>query len=415
MNNLRIVVAGHVDHGKSTLIGRLLYDIGALPQQAVARLDGTRDASDAPAFAFVTDQLSEEQEGSFTLDTAQAYFRMAGREYTLIDTPGHREFLKNMVTGTTRADAAILVVDADEGPLAQTYLHAYLIAMLGIQRVIVVINKMDSVSYSACRFDVLSQQMSEYLAKAGMDVRAVIPISAQRGDCIAQRSRRMPWNESPPLMEALEKLTPRRQSEREPLRFPVQCTFSANNRKAVLGRVVSGHLRQGQTIVFGPNRHRTFVASVLLGRQEAPLAVRGQSVALLLEDPVPVERGQIGSDVGGTPCVTKRFSARVFWIAAQPLQIGDRIEVLCGTQNRSCRVEIIAKAVDPMSLETAEISPPRMHDTQVADIVIQSDTPMCVDLFERVPELGRLALLQNGRIAGGGVVQMLNPPSSKTP
>jgi len=403
MGDLRIVVAGHVDHGKSTIIGRLLYDTGSLPRQVADRLEKA-GASDPAALACITDQLSEEQEGSFTLDTAQAHFRTAQRDYTLIDTPGHREFLKNMVTGTTQADAALLVVDAAEGPLPQTYLHAYLIAMLGIREVIVAINKMDLVSYECHRFHLLSRQIAGHLQRIGVVPRAIIPVSAQEGDHVVRPSSRMSWNLLPTLMQAMEELVLQEQNGYRPLRFLVQCPFPANGRQAILGRVTSGHLHQGQTIVFDPGHHQTAVVSVLLGQQEVRMASAGQSVGLLLEDPTPVKRGQVGSNVDDAPVATNRFSARVFWISPQSLTVKDKIEVLCGTQSCRGHIERIAKVIDPVSLAAVKTDAARLDDSQVAEIVIRTEWPVCIDPADVVPELGRFALLRDGRIGGGGVI-----------
>ena len=294
MDDLRVAVAGHVDHGKSTVIGRLLYEMGALSQQIADKFDKSDESGDMANFAFVTDQLSEEQEGSFTLDTAQAHFRTAKRDYTLIDTPGHREFLKNMVSGTTRADAAILVVDAAEGPLPQTYLHAYLISMLGIRTVILAVNKMDLVAYDRGRFQQLSQQLSGHLEKIGIAPIAVVPLSAQRGDNITKPSAKMAWNTTPPLAGVLDSLPHLQEDTSQPLRFVVQCPFETDGHRAILGRVISGSLFPDQTIVFGPGGHETTVVSIRQGQQEVRQASTGQCVGLILQNPTPVDRGHVG-------------------------------------------------------------------------------------------------------------------------
>ena len=307
MDDFRIVIAGHVDHGKSTIIGRLLYDTGSLPQHVADKFERVGLSNDMAAFAFVTDQLSEEQEGSFTLDTAEAYFHTVKRDYTLIDTPGHCEFLKNMVTGATRADAAVLVVDAKEGPLPQTYLHAYLISMLGVRQVIVAINKMDLVSYDRSRFRLLSRQLSIHLERIGATPRVVIPVSGQQGDNVVRQSDRMPWSLTPTLVEAMDELVPQKQNGHQPLRFLVQCPFLTNNHRAILGSVASGHLKKGQVIVFGPGGHETSVTSVLLGQQEVDMAIPGQSVGLVLEDPTFVRRGHVGFNVDSAPSLKDRF------------------------------------------------------------------------------------------------------------
>jgi small GTP-binding protein len=404
MNDLRVAVAGHVDHGKSTIIGRLLYETGALSQQVAERFDRSDESQGAAALAFITDQLSEEQEGSFTLDTAQAHFRTARRDYTLIDTPGHREFLKNMVSGTTRADAAILVVDAAEGPLPQTYLHAYLISMLGIRTVILAINKMDLVGYEHNRFQQLSRQLSEHLDRLGIAPIAAIPMSAQRGDNITEPSARMEWNTTPPLVSVLDSLPHPEEQTNQPLRFVVQCPFEIDGCRAILGRVISGSLVQNQTIVFGPSGHETTVTSIRHGQQEAREASAGQCAGLILQDPTPVERGQMGFERNRAPSVTRRFAARIFWISTQSIEASDTVEVLCGTQTCKGRIQRIAKVIDPVSLEAVQTDALRLDDSQVADIILQTDSPLCVDAFGVVPESGRFAILHKGRIAGGGVI-----------
>jgi bifunctional enzyme CysN/CysC len=404
MDDFHIVVVGHVDHGKSTIIGRLLSDGGLLPQHVADKFKRSGTYDDEAAFAFVTDQLSEEREGNFTLDTTQAPFRMAGRCYTLIDTPGHEEFLKNMVTGATRADAAILVVDANEGLLPQTYLHTYLISMLGIRQVIVVINKMDLVFYNGHRFNLLSQQVSSYMEKIGITPQVVIPVSAQHGDQIVRHSNKMPWNLVSTLVEAMDELVPQKKNGHQPLRFLVQCPFQANNHRAILGRITSGHLKQGQTIVFGPDGHETSVTSVLLGQQEVGIVTPGQSVGLLLKEPDPVKRGHVGFNVESAPLVTNQLSARVFWIGPRSLEADGKIEILCGTQSQQGFIERIAKVIDPISLETIGTEVARLNDFQVGEVVVRTESPMCIDPFDFLPELGRFAILQDGKIAGGGVI-----------
>jgi len=352
--------------------------------------------------AFVTDQLSEEQEGSYTLDTAQAQLRAPGRDYTLIDTPGHREFLKNMVTGTTRAHAAVLVVDAAEGPLQQTYLHACLIEMLGIRQIIVAINKMDLVAYDRHRFESLSRQLARHWERIALAPAATVPVSAQQGDHIVMHSDRMPWNRSPTLLEALDELTPPDERAGQPLRVLIQCPFPAGGRQTFMGKVISGTLQQGRTIVLGAQGHKTVTTSVMVGQQETRVAVAGQSVGLRLQDHVPVERGHVGFDEDNAPTFTDRFTARVFWISPGPLEVNATIEVLCGTQHRRGHVEHIARVIDPASGDAVKARAACLYDSQIAEVSIRTDSHICVDPF--TPELGRFAILQAGRIVGGGVM-----------
>lgn len=309
-----------------------------------------------------------------------------------------------MISGTTRADAAILVVDAAEGPLAQTYLHAYLIAMLGIEQVVLVVNKMDLVHFDRGRFDRLAHQLSAHLARLGIEPAAVVPASAQQGDNITQPSDHMPWNTGPTLVEVLENLRGPDRRERQPLRFIVQCPFETDGRRATLGRVISGRLRCGQPIVFGPAGHETTVSSIFLGQEQASEAVEGQCVGLLLESSTPIDRGQVAFERDHAPLITDWFAAKVFWISERPLQLTEGAEILCGTQTRTATIESIVGVIDPVLLEPAPTSATRLEDSQVAEVTIRTDEPVCVDTFDAVPEAGRFALLQHGRIAGGGVI-----------
>jgi bifunctional enzyme CysN/CysC len=374
-----------------------------LSQQATDKLDSAGAARNGAAFAFVTDQLSEEQEGSFTLDTAQACLRADRRNYTLIDTPGHRAFLKNMVTGATWADSAILVVDAAEGPRSQTYLHAYLIAMLGIRQVIVAVNKMDRVSYDRDSFEVLSRRLSAHLERIGIIPAAVVPISAQQGDHIVERSVRMPWSHTASLVETLDGLKTPRRDDNQPLRFVVQCLFQAKGDRAILGKVVSGRLQRGQCVVFAPGSRKTVATSVLMGQRSIDMATMGQCVGVFLQDAIPVARGCVGHDISHAPAIVSQFTARLFWVATRPLVLNSDVEVLCGTQSVHGHVVNIANVIDPVSLKVAEAPTTRLDDSLMADVTIRVDAPICIDPFEVVPGLGRVALLQDGRIAGGGI------------
>jgi len=405
MENLRIVIAGHIDHGKSTLIGRLLYETGCLPHNVKENIEKSEALGLKEVFAFVTDQFEEEQSGGITIDTTQVEFKTAKRSYTLIDTPGHREFLKNMITGTTRADAAILVIDASQGPLVQTYQHAYLIAMLGIKQIIVVINKMDIKRYSKCVFRELSEEMTDFLRKLGMEIIAVVPVSAQYGENISAKSSKMQWNTSPTLMKSLNYFYRPENPIQLPLRLIVQCPYVTDSETTILGKIATGKLYKDHQLTFGPNHHTTKVFSIKVSNQERTSAESGQSIALVLKDPTNVERGQVGFDINNPPMTTDYLIADVFWIDTEPLRPGNKIDILCGTRRCSAQIENISKIISPANLEVTCTDAEELQDSQVASVKIKLDSPICVDQFDKIPELGRFAIVQNGRITGGGVVK----------
>ncbi len=403
--NLRIVVAGHIDHGKSTLIGRLLYESNCLPQDVIEKTKKSEALGCKERFARVTDQLEEEQTGGITIDTSEVRLKTAGRNYTLIDTPGHKEFLKNMVTGTTRADAAILVIDASEGLLDQSYQHAYLIAMLGIKQMLVVINKMDLNLYNRLRFQELSKEVTDFLEKLNIEIVAIVPVSAQHGENITKKSKEMRWNTSPTLRKSLNYFSSQKNLTRLPLRFLVQCTYITDSKITILGKVASGKLFKNHQLAFGPGRHTTKVLSIRVSNQKKMVAESGQSVALALEDATNVERGQVGFDIHQPPLTTDYLIADLFWIGTKPLRTGRKIDFLCGTLQCSAQIEKISKIIDPASLKVTCINAKQLTDSQVGNVEIKLDSPICVDPFDKIPELGRFAIAQNGRIMGGGIIK----------
>src|ERR1700760_4134185 len=250
---VRIVIVGHVDHGKSTLVGRLLHETGSLPDGKLEMLKSVSERRGMPfEWSFLLDALQTERDQGITIDTTQIRFRTNSREIVLIDAPGHAEFLRNMITGASQADAAVLIIDAAEGVRDQTRRHGYLLHLLGIRQVAVVVNKMDRVEFSSARFNEISDEISAHLIGLGVTPSAVIPISARDGDGVAARTPRIGWYKGPTVVEALDALEPARPLERLPLRLPVQAIYKFDDRRIVAGRIESGHLASGDEIVIMP-------------------------------------------------------------------------------------------------------------------------------------------------------------------
>src|SRR5215211_3910397 len=244
---LKIVFVGHVDHGKSTLIGRILHDTGSLPE---GKLDAIKQACVAEGmefeFAFLLDALLEEQAQNITIDTTQIPFRTAMRRYVIIDAPGHKEFLKNMITGAASADGAVLVIAANEGVSEQSRRHTYLLSLLGIRQILVVVNKMDLVGFDATTFAAIEDEYREFLHSVGLNAARFIPASARSGENVARRIRAtMSWYDGPTLLEALDEVETPRASLDQPLRFCVQDVYRFDERRIIAGRIESGRLRAG--------------------------------------------------------------------------------------------------------------------------------------------------------------------------
>jgi len=402
---VRIVIVGHVDHGKSTLVGRLLHETGSLPEGKLEMLQAVSARRGMPfEWSFLLDALQTERDQGITIDTTQIRFRTRSRDVVLIDAPGHAEFLRNMITGASQADGAVLIIDALEGVRDQTRRHGYLLHLLGIKQVAVVVNKMDRVDFGAARFEEIAREISNHLTGLGVTPSAVIPISARDGDGVAAHTPRIGWYKGPTVVEALDALEPARPLEALALRLPVQAIYKFDDRRIVAGRIESGSLMAGDEIVIMPAGKIAKIRSVeswpltpVVGRQTA-----GRSVGITLDRELFVERGDIIAHAGTSPRDTRRIRARIFWLHDKPLAKGDSILVRLGTRETRANVVAIEKAIDPGALSNEENkSIARNH---VGEIDISLAQPIAADPYGDNPRTGRLVIEVNGRIAGGGLV-----------
>lgn len=407
--NLKFVAVGHVDHGKSTLIGRLLYDTGSLPPDKMEEVRKfSEDADGVPEFAFVMDHLEEERRNRITIDTAQIFFRTDRREYTIIDAPGHKQFLKNMITGSTQAEAALLLVDALEGLREQTHRHAYMLSLLGVKQLMVVINKMDLIEYDKEKYDDLSRAVTERLGEFGLEPLMVIPISARLGDNVAQRSEKLNWYEGPTLLEALDMLQSTPSEEAGVLRFPIQDIYDVEGEKILAGRVASGTLRQGQEIIFHPSGKSATIGQIKKWNEQVDSAVAGESIGLVLRNGngamKALKRGEVACSVEASPNVSSTIVATVFWMSGEPLRKGDTIEFKCATQQVECKVQKISDRLNSSSLEMLASDAEELRETEVARLTLKMKDYVCTDPFEQVAEMGRFVLMRDTDTVAGGVV-----------
>jgi bifunctional enzyme CysN/CysC len=402
---VRIVIVGHVDHGKSTLVGRLLHETGSLPEGKLEMLKAVSARRGMPfEWSFLLDALQTERDQGITIDTTQIRFRTRSRDVVLIDAPGHAEFLRNMITGASQADGAVLIIDALEGVRDQTRRHGYLLHLLGVKQVAVVVNKMDRVDFSAARFNDISAEISSHLIGLGVTPSAVIPISARDGDGVAERTARIDWYNGPTVVEALDALEPARPLEKLPLRLPVQAIYKFDDRRIVAGRIESGHLSAGDEIVIMPSAKIAKIRTVeswpltpVKGRQGA-----GRSVGITLDRELFIERGDVIAHTASAPRDTRRIRARIFWLHDRPLLSGASILVRLGTKEARATVVAIEKAVDPGELSSVETK--AIARNHVGEIDISLAQAFAADPYTDNPRTGRLVIEVNGRIAGGGLV-----------
>uniref|UniRef100_Q07QS5 Adenylyl-sulfate kinase n=1 Tax=Rhodopseudomonas palustris (strain BisA53) TaxID=316055 RepID=Q07QS5_RHOP5 len=402
---VRIVIVGHVDHGKSTLVGRLLHETGSLPDGKLEMLKAVSARRGMPfEWSFLLDALQTERDQGITIDTTQISFRTRSRDVVLIDAPGHAEFLRNMITGAAQADGAVLIIDALEGVRDQTRRHGYLLHLLGIKQVAVVVNKMDRVDFSAARFNAIRDEISAHLIELGVTPTAVIPISARDGDGVAELTPNIVWYDGPTVVDALDALTPARPLDELALRLPVQAIYKFDDRRIVAGRVESGHLKTGDEIVIMPAGKIAKIKTVegwpvtpVSGPQGA-----GRSVGITLDRELFIERGDVIGHVGSAPRDTRRLHARIFWLHHEPLKAGDSILVRVGTREARANVVAIEKAVDPGELES--VATQSIGRNHVGEIDITLSHPIAADPYLDNPRTGRLVIEVGGRIAGGGLV-----------
>ena len=443
--SLRVVFVGHVDHGKSTLIGRILHDTGSLPEGKIEEIKKACAAEGMEfEFAFLLDALLEEQKQNVTIDTTEIPFRTARGRYAIIDAPGHKEFLKNMITGASRADAAILVIGADEGVREQSRRHAYLLGMLGIKQVVVVVNKMDLVDYSEKRFREIERDYRKFLKELGLNARTFIPGSAKQGENVARASMKMKWYCAASVLEALDLLEPQKRDVDLPLRFCVQDVYRFDGRRIIAGRIETGTLRVGDELIFSPANKSSVVATIERWHPVIPNeveesrsgtfkvtqrdpstslrmtdeeAIAGDLIGITLAEQIFVERGYVASQQNETPIETNRFHADLFWIVREPLRVGHFYDLRLATQQVKCQIVSIEQVMDSSTLEIKRDPPSvaaatsgvaggreQLERNEVGRLTIQTRGPLVIDNHDRIPNMGRFVIINNGQICGGGTI-----------
>lgn len=405
---VRIVIVGHVDHGKSTLIGRLLHETGGIPAQKIEQLKAMSARRGMPfEWSFLLDSLQAERDQGITIDTSQIRFRTPSRDIILIDAPGHAEFLRNMITGAAQADAALLLIDAAEGVRDQTRRHGYLLHLLGVKQVTVVVNKMDRVGFDEAVFRAIESEITAYLADLGVRASTVIPISAREGDGVSERGTRTPWYAGPTVLEALDGFEPARAPQDLALRLPVQAVYKFDDRRIVAGRIETGSLKVGEEIVFQPSGKTAVVKTIESwpvppAGKELRLLNAGAPAAITLDREIFVERGEIVSTPASRPHAARRLRVRLFWLADEPLETGTVVIARLATSESRATVAAVHEVVDPGHLSTFESR--SIGRNQVGEVELVLSRPIAADPHGLNPRTGRVALELGGRIAGGGLV-----------
>lgn len=404
-----VVIVGHVDHGKSTLIGRLLYDTDSLPDGKYEELVEVckRRGTDALEWSFVLDAFQAERDQAITIDTTQIWFSTKARNYVIIDAPGHREFLKNMVSGAAQADAAILVVDAHEGIQEQTKRHAYLLSLLGLQQIGVVINKMDMVDHNAERFNEVSQDVTAYLESINLKPRYIVPISARNGDMIADRGESMSWYKGRSVTEMLDSFDVAPAPTARPLRFPIQDVYRYGETRIIAGRIETGILQKGDKLLFSPTNEEATVTSIeVWPKDESKVkASAGECIGITLDQPIFVERGHMGSHVQNAPMLSNVFRANIFWLSEKSLKVGHSYKVRYGTTEATVTVQSIDLVIDTDDLGQTKRAT-EVQKNAVAEVTLRARDVLPLDPYTDNTRTGRMVVYDGHDIVGGGTVSM---------
>jgi bifunctional enzyme CysN/CysC len=411
---LKIVIVGHVDHGKSTFVGRLFHDTGSLPDGKLEQLKAVAERRGVPfEWANLMDALQSERDQNITIDTAQIWFHTKKRQYVIIDAPGHKEFLKNMVTGAANAEAALLLIDAHEGVQENSRRHGYLLNLLGIRQIAVLVNKMDLENYNEARFQEIEAEYRTWLKTIGVEPKTFIPIAAKHGDNIASRSANMPWWKGATVLETLDDFKMAELPKDQPLRFPIQDVYRFDNRRILAGRVEAGSVKVGDKLVFSPTNKTSTVKTI--EKWNAPTrdsASAGESIGITLAEQIFVARGSVAALESSPPYELSSFKARLFWLGKQPFNKSRNYKLKLATQEVECSIDSIQKVIDASTLETVSRKEKELFvgRHEVAELTLHTRKPLAFDVHADIAPMGRFVIVDGFDVAGGGIIAPDNYP-----
>ncbi|QFU81526.1 translation elongation factor EF-1 subunit alpha [Natronorubrum aibiense] len=410
-----LAIIGHVDHGKSTLVGRLLYETGSVPEHVIEqhREEAEEKGKGGFEFAYVMDNLAEERERGVTIDIAHQEFSTDAYDFTIVDCPGHRDFVKNMITGASQADNAVLVVAADDGVAPQTQEHVFLARTLGIDELIIGVNKMDVVDYQESTFNEVVEEVEQLLKQVQFqtDGASFIPISAFEGDNIAEASDNTPWYDGRTLLEALNDLPAPEPPTDAPLRLPIQDVYTISGIGTVpVGRIETGVMNIGDNVSFQPSDVGGEVKTIEMHHEEVPKAEPGDNVGFNVRGigKDDIRRGDVCGPADDPPSVAETFQAQVVVMQHPSVITAGYTPVFhAHTAQVACTIESIDKKMDPASGEVAEENPDFIQSGDAAVVTIRPQKPLSIEPSSEIPELGSFAIRDMGQtIAAGKVLEV---------
>lgn len=407
---MNVVMIGHVDHGKSTVIGRLLADTDSLPEGKLAQVKANCKKNSKPfEYAFLLDALKDEQAQGITIDSARCFFQSEKREYIIIDAPGHIEFLKNMVSGAARAEAAMLCIDAKEGVQENSRRHGYLLSMLGVKSVAICVNKMDLVDYDRKVFESIVREYGEFLKAVNLEPSFYIPASAREGDNIVTNSPEMLWYTGPTVLEAFDSFEKEAPVTDKPFRFPVQdiykFTADGDDRRIVAGRVETGTINVGDKVVFLPSEKTSTIASIEgFNLPSQQMATAGQSTGFTLETQIYINPGELMCKIADVqPNLSTKIRANVLWLGRHPMIKSKRYKIKLAGARMPVWLRSVNTVLDASDL-TASSYAEQVERHDVAECILETLKPAAFDLATEIQQTGRFVIVDNYEIAGGGII-----------
>jgi elongation factor 1-alpha len=407
-----LAIIGHVDHGKSTLVGRLLYETGSVPEHVIEqhREEAESQGKGGFEFAYVMDNLAEERERGVTIDIAHQEFDTDEFYFTIVDTPGHRDFVKNMITGASQADNAVLVVAADDGVQPQTQEHVFLARTLGINELVVAVNKMDLVDYEENRYDEAVEEVKGLLGQVNFDTddASFIPVSAFEGDNIAEDSENTPWYDEETVLEALNSLPEPQPPTDAPLRLPIQDVYTISGIGTVpVGRVETGILATGDNVSFQPSDVGGEVKTVEMHHEEVPQAEPGDNVGFNVRGigKDDIRRGDVCGPADDPPTVAETFQAQIVVMQHPSVITSGYTPVFhAHTTQVACTIESIDSKIDPASGDIDEENPDFIQSGDAAVVTVRPQKPLSIEPSSEIPELGSFAIRDMGQTIAAGKV-----------
>ena len=410
LEQMNIVIVGHVDHGKSTFIGRLLADTGSLPEGKLEQIKALCARNAKPfEYAFLLDALKDEQAQGITIDTARSFFKTNKRRYIIIDAPGHIEFLKNMVSGAARAEAALLLIDAKEGIQENSRRHGFMLSMLGVKQVIVLVNKMDLVNYDQTVFESIQEEYTRFLAEINVTPQAFVPISAFNGDNLIEKSSKIPWYKGSHVLDLIDAFEKEKDRSEQAFRMPVQDIYKFtelnDDRRIVAGTIETGKVKVGDEVVFYPSEKTSRIKSIeefnSPARNEAGT---GLATGVTLETQIYIRPGEMMCKMSESrPEVSTLFKANLFWLGKRSLMVNKKYKIKIGSMRETVYLKSILRVLDASSLENS-FTKTQIDRNDVAECIFQSVKPLVFDLTKHIEQSSRFVIVDQYDIGGGGII-----------